>query len=105
VNVTSHLGPAFDRQLDGSRLKHQHERIRDWMLAQSGWKSLAEMRTALNFPESSISAQLRHLRKPQFGRYRVEKRRRSNVGGTWEYRVLPPEKREALSLFDQHLAS
>jgi hypothetical protein len=105
VIATNHYGPAFDIQLDGGRLKHQHERIRDWMLAQTAWKTLAEMRAALNYPESSISAQLRHLRKAQFGSYRVEKRRRSSAGGTWEYRVLPPEKLEALSLFDQQMAS
>jgi hypothetical protein len=101
---TSHYGPTFDKQLDGGRLKHQHERIRDWMLAQSAWKTLAEMRAALDYPESSISAQLRHLRKAQFGGYRVEKRRRSIAGGTWEYRVRPPEKLEPLSLFDQPVA-
>ena len=101
--VTSHYGPTFDKQLDGGRLKHQHEKIRDWMLAQDGWKTLAEMRAALECPESSISAQLRHLRKVQFGGYRVEKRRRSGKG-TWEYRVMPPEKHLALSLFDEPMA-
>ena len=100
MNVTSHYGPAYDEQRDGARLKHQHEKIREWMLAQNGWKTLIEIHAALEFPEASISAQLRHLRKVQFGSYRVEKRRRSSPGGTWEYRVLPPEKLEAVSLFD-----
>jgi predicted transcriptional regulator len=100
VIVTSHYGPTFDKQLDGGRLRHQHEKIRDWMLVQNDWKTLAEIREALGFPESSISAQLRHLRKRQFGGYRVEKRRR-NGKGTWEYRVLPPEKLVDVSLFDE----
>jgi hypothetical protein len=100
----SSFGPSYDPQHDGARLRHQHEKIRDWMLAQNAWKTLAEMRAALNYPESSISAQLRHLRKAQFGGYRVEKRRRSIAAGTWEYKVFPPEKREALSLFDNSIA-
>jgi predicted transcriptional regulator len=100
VIVTSHYGPTFDKQLDGGRLKHQQERIRDWMLTQNDWKTLAEIHEALGYPESSISAQLRHLRKRQFGGYRVEKRRRSGKG-TWEYRVLPPEKLVDVSLVDE----
>jgi hypothetical protein len=104
VIVTSHYGPTFDKQLDGGRLRHQLEKIRDWMLVQNDWQTLAEIREALGFPESSISAQLRHLRKLQFGSYRVEKRRRSSPGGTWEYRVLPPEKLEALPLFDRPIS-
>lgn len=83
------LGPAYDKHLDGPRLRRQHEAIRDWMLAHGSWRTLVEMRESLGYPESSISAQLRHLRKPQFGSYVVEKRRR-HASGTWEYRVLPP---------------
>jgi hypothetical protein len=70
------------------------------MLARNGWKTLAEIRQTFDYPESSISAQLRHLRKKQFGSYRVEKRRRNGLKGTWEYRVLQPGKPAALSLFD-----
>jgi hypothetical protein len=102
---TETFGSAFDKSRDGARIRYQHERIRDWMLAQSAWRSLSEMRAALGYPESSISAQLRHLRKARFGRYRVEKRRRHGVRGTWEYKVLPPEKLEARSLFDEQMAS
>ena len=70
--------------------KHQHERIRDWMLAQNDGKTLAEIRAALGYPEPSISAELRSLRKAQFGSYRVQKRRRySGSKPAWEYRVLP----------------
>src|ERR1700682_743410 len=74
--------------------KYQHERIRDWMLSQNDWKTLAEIRTALGYPETSISAELRNLRKAQFGSYRVEKRRRYSgdyrIGSRmYEYRLLP----------------
>jgi hypothetical protein len=97
--VSGTYGPVFDKQRDGPRLRHQHEKILHFMISQSGWTTLSEIRDALSYPESSISAQLRHLRKPKFGRYVVEKRRRHN-GGLWEYRVLPPKEPEALSLFD-----
>jgi hypothetical protein len=97
---TGSFGPAYDEKRDGSRVRHQQERIRDFMLAANSWKTLVEIHAALDYPEASISAQLRHLRKRQFGGYIVAKRRRSGKG-TWEYRVLPPEKLVDVSLFDE----
>jgi hypothetical protein len=82
--------------------------IRELMLracARGVWLSLGEIADATEFAEASISAQLRHLRKPHHGAHCVQKRRRSAgrggvVKGTigdgrrgtviWEYRVLPP---------------
>ena len=65
--------------------------------ARERWLTLEEIRAALEdawlcrFPEASISAQLRHLKKPAFGAYRLEKRRRAGQGfGLFEYRLLPP---------------
>ena len=84
------FGPAFDPKKDGVRVGKQHEVIRDFMLTQNEWLTLAEIENAVDYPQASVSAQLRHLRKPKFGAYRVEKRRRTS-GGTWEYAVLPPE--------------
>lgn len=78
------FGPAYDPDLDGERLANQHEAIRDYMLARK-WRTLAEIEERLHYPQASISAQLRHLRKPEFGSYILTKRRRS--GGTWEYRI------------------
>lgn len=85
----------------------QLEIIRELMLASSRrdeWLTLGEIALQTEFGEASISAQLRHLRKPQHGRYRVEKRRRevsaskmfaetcpSAAGGLWEYQVLSTE--------------
>ncbi len=83
--------------------------IRDLMLAASTrgeWLTLAEIAEPTEFGEASISAQLRHLRKPRHGRYCVEKRRRRSArdqaalsgatgarssggnGALWEYRVF-----------------
>jgi hypothetical protein len=88
----------------------QLEAIRALMLAASmrgQWLTLAEIAESTEFGEASISAQLRHLRKPQHGRYCVEKRRRrspigrleiharANASATcadgialWEYRIF-----------------
>ncbi len=100
---TSTFGPAYEPRLDRVRLRTQLSVIRDVMLsaAECGtWCTLRELGQITGYGEASISAQLRHLRKPQFGGYVVEKRRRRGEGlragsgpagavgvGVWEYRV------------------
>jgi hypothetical protein len=94
--------------------------IREFMLAVSmrgEWLTLSEIAAQTEYGEASISAQLRHLRKPQFGGYRVEKRRRHSSAFTsdasvthdasitfdasirhenssWEYFVRHPQRME-----------
>lgn len=89
----STFGPAYDKTLDSDRLEHQYERIRNFMLDDQ-WRSLAEISTQLGYPESSVSANLRHLRKEQFGGHTVNKRRRLDhhgiALGSWEYQVKKP---------------
>lgn len=51
------------------------------------WRTLSEIARELGYPEASVSAQLRHLRKPEFGSYLVDKRRRKAQSSVWEYRV------------------
>jgi hypothetical protein len=66
-------------EYDGRRLRSQREVIRDVMLAAADcetWLTLAELRALTRFGEASISAQLRHLRKPENGGYDVVKRHR-----------------------------
>lgn len=89
------FGPAFDARIDGKRIEDQFSRIRTYMLRAGelqDWRTLAEIAMSLGFPEASISAQLRHMRKKRFGSYRVNKRRRRFEMGTWEYQVLPPQE-------------
>ena len=88
--MTRTFGPDYDDELDGPRISKQHEAIRDFMLRVDDWKTLAEIECRLGYPQASISAQLRHLRKERFGGHIVEKRRRHSEGGTWEYRVTQP---------------
>ena len=90
------FGPAYDPQLDGARLRTQRELIREVMLSAAeceAWLTLREIAAITRYGEASISAQLRHLRKPLFGGYLLEKRRRAGLAatrGVWEYRLLRP---------------
>lgn len=81
-------GSDYVDALDGARLSRQHERIRDLMVDGS-WRTLEEIALACGDPPASVSAQLRHLRKPRFGGWTVEKRLRSDRSrGLYEYRLL-----------------
>jgi len=59
------------------------------------WLTLEELAKLTHYPPASISAQLRHLRKQEFGGYEVEKRQRlsgrilqgEDFGTIWEYRL------------------
>jgi hypothetical protein len=97
--VQTFSGEAYVPSLDRARLSVQIERIRSYMLGVE-WRTLREIKAALEvlyapavFPESSISAQLRNLRKAGFS-YRLLRRRRAGVrgpgAGIWEYLLLPP---------------
>lgn len=89
LDFSGTAGPAYIKRLDQERLSRQHERIRDFMVGGDGWWTLGELEHALGYPQASISAQLRHLRKPRFGSFVVEKRRRGEPrSGLYEYRVL-----------------
>lgn len=83
-------GPDYEPSNDFKRLSKQHERVRDLML-DGVWRSLDEIAKLTGDPASSISAQLRHLRKERFGSYVVNKRRRgSREKGLFEYQVCLP---------------
>jgi len=68
------------------------------------WLTLDELSKLTHYPPASISAQLRHLRKPQFGGYAVEKRQRAagrilrgeDFGTVWEYQLKPGIRRRFL---------
>ena len=88
MNALAFNGPEYVEVLDQSRLSKQHERIRDLML-DGEWRTLGEIKECTGYPEASISAQLRHLRKRRGGSWRVDKRRRGEQSrGLYEYRVL-----------------
>lgn len=63
------------------KLPTQLEVVRQTMLLAAQydcWLTLEELARETNFAEPSISAQLRHLRKPEHGAFQVDKRRRAS---------------------------
>ena len=84
----------------------QREVLCDVMLSAAQcatWLTLQELTLLTHYGEASISAQLRHLRKPQFGGYVVEKRQRDvdavvrkEVGVVWEYKLRRGVRRKCL---------
>jgi hypothetical protein len=82
-------GSTFDSLLDGERLSKQLGTVRT-LMADQIWRTLPEIERITRYPQASISARLRDLRKDKFGSYRVERRRREGPSVIWEYRVLPP---------------
>jgi hypothetical protein len=80
-------GSDYDPRFDDQRLKKQIGRV--WACMSDGlWRTLAEIQAETGDPQASISAQLRHLRKPRFGGYVVNKRARGDRGrGLFEYQL------------------
>jgi hypothetical protein len=87
------------RKLENQTLpRRQRDVLCDVMLSASlcdTWLTLEELAKLTHYPPASISAQLRHLRKPEFGGYEVRKRQRisskilrgEDFGTVWEYRL------------------
>ena len=82
----------------GAGRRRQRDVLCDVMLGASQcdtWLTLDELAMLTHYPPASISAQLRHLRKREFGGYKVEKRQRlsgrilhgEDFGTVWEYRL------------------
>lgn len=80
--------PLFDGpflvEADHARLGRQLDVVRCLML-DGRWRTLGQIEECTGYPQASVSARLRDLRKPRFGGYAVERQRRSP--GTYEYRV------------------
>lgn len=86
--VPRFAGSNYDPAQDDQRLTKQIDRIRD-LMADSQWRTLSEIAAATGYGEASISAQLRHLTKPQHGGHTKEKRSRGDrAAGLWEYRLI-----------------
>jgi hypothetical protein len=81
-------GPDYVPELDKKRLSGQILRIHD-LMKDGRYRTLAEIEHATGDPQASISAQLRHLRKPRFGGHTINKRRRGDgENGLFEYQLL-----------------
>jgi len=88
------------RQAEGGaeRMPTQLQVVRQVMCQAAqydAWMTLAELARKTEFPEASISAQLRHLRKEEHGGWEVMKRKRvwqealltNTRERVWEYRL------------------
>ena len=78
--------------------RRQGDVLRDVMMSArecETWLTLDELAKLTHYPPASISAQLRHLRKPQNGAFVVKKRPRisgvilrgEDFGTVWEYQL------------------
>jgi hypothetical protein len=77
-------GSDYVHKRDAPRLTKQYERVLDLM--QDGrWRTLSMIARETGDPESSISAQLRHMRKERNGGHTVNKSRMQ--GGLYYYRL------------------
>jgi hypothetical protein len=79
-------GATFDVAEDGDRLRAQLQRVKR-LMGDHAWRTLAEIEAATGYPQASVSARLRDLRKSKFGGLTVERRRVDGARGLFEYRV------------------
>jgi hypothetical protein len=86
------------RELIRIARRRQRDVLCDVMLSArqcETWLTLDELSKLTHYPPASISAQLRHLRKPEYGGYQVRKRQRvvgkvlrgEDFGTVWEYQI------------------
>jgi hypothetical protein len=82
-------GADYKPNRDDGRLGAQIQKI--FTLMQDGiWRTLPQIETQTGYPQASISAQLRHLRKERFGGHIVERRYIEN--GLYEYCLIVNKK-------------
>jgi hypothetical protein len=77
-------GADYNRTRDDARLTGQILRVWECM-CDGKWRTLKDIAQETGDPEASVSAQLRHLRKPRFGNYTVEREYVSN--GLYKYKL------------------
>lgn len=80
-------GSDYEPLLDKLRLTGQLKDIYN-LMKDGVWRTLQEIEFVTHYPQASISAQLRNLRKQRFGGYIVSKKRRGyHNNGLFEYRI------------------
>lgn len=78
------LGSTFDERSDGKRLGKQLNAVKA-LMSDGYWRTLAEIESAVNAPQASVSARLRDCRRLGLT---VERRARGErKNGLFEYRV------------------
>jgi hypothetical protein len=77
-------GPDYVHDRDAPRLTEQLGRVFA-AIRDCKWHTLEDLALRTEDPPASISAQLRHLRKPRFGQWLIEKEYRGD--GLYVYRL------------------
>ena len=78
-------GSDYIPERDDDRLECQYARI--FQLMKDGkFRTLSEIATRTHAPPNSVSAQLRHMRKPRFGSHTVNKTYVNN--GLFKYQLI-----------------
>ncbi len=84
-------GSHYDPKVDKQRLTQQMRGVYE-CICKGDWKTVEEIGTVTGYPQPSISAQLRNLRKKKFGGLDVEGRCRDGTK-IFEYRLNNVETR------------
>lgn len=80
-------GPEYRPTFDKKRLTNQMENIIR-LMKDNKWRTLSMIKRKTGASETSISAQLRHLRKDKWGNQIIDKRRAGDkTKGLFEYRL------------------
>lgn len=82
-------GPDYDHARDSERLSSQYQTIFD-LMKDGQERTLSQIAFITGYSTSSISAQLRHMRKPRFGSHVVTKKYLGN--GLFTYGLIINQK-------------
>ncbi len=92
LNKSDFDGQTYEPKFDATRLRGEMARVYKVMIMRGmfgHWLTLREISDITGYPEASISARLRDLRKAKFGSHTVNRRRRGEASrGIWEYQLL-----------------
>lgn len=78
-------GSDYNHARDSKRLTKQYDEV--FNLMKDGlYRTLYEIERELGYPQSSISAQLRHMRKERFGSHTINKQYLGD--GLYKYQLI-----------------
>ena len=82
-------GDDYDSTRDKERLTKQRDKIRMYMEGRD-YLTVQEVAEFFNYPENSVSAQMRNLRKKKFGGRIVDREYFGN--GLYKFKLMPEEE-------------
>lgn len=76
--TTRVFGGTTHKKTDQPRFSAQLDKVLD-LMSDGAFRTLSGISSQLSIPETSASARLRDLRKPQFGAFQVTRVRQDNL--------------------------